>query len=95
MCRFSTGAIGFSFDRNLDLVGKTATLLVDQLLDDDVDFAAVGRTEGQALDVDGVTQIVAPADVQPGDMVEVRITDADDYDLVAELVLENPLEGAN
>lgn len=87
MCRFSTGAIGFSFDRNLDLVGKTATLLVDQLLDDDVDFAA--------LDVDGVTQIVAPADVQPGDMVEVRITDADDYDLVAELVLENPLEGAN
>ncbi len=86
---------GVSFDRNLDLVGKTATLLVDQLLDDDVDFAAVGRTEGQALDVDGVTQIVAPADVQPGDMVEVRITDADDYDLVAELVLENPLEGAN
>ena len=84
---------GVSFDCNLDLVGKTAMLLVDEILDDGPDFAAVGRTAGQALDVDGVTNLSAPADVRPGDMVEVRIIDAHDYDLVAELSVEDPLRG--
>lgn len=77
---------GISFDRNLALVGTRATALVDRLLDDDPEFGAVARTVGQALDVDGVTQIrAASGRLEAGDMVEVDIVDALDYDLVAEV----------
>ena len=86
---------GISLERNLDLVGTMTTVLIDQLLDDDPEFAAVGRTPGQALDVDGVTHLAGPPGVRPGDMVEVRITDAHDYDLVAELSVGSSFRSAN
>jgi ribosomal protein S12 methylthiotransferase len=72
-----------SFDRNLELVGRTSTVLVDERLDDDPELGATGRTPGQALDIDGVTRIRG-ARVDPGTFVEVQIVDALDYDLVAE-----------
>lgn len=76
---------GISFDRNLALVGTTARALVDRLVDDDPDFGAVARTVGQALDVDGVTQIRKGPELAPGAMVDVEIVDALDYDLVGEV----------
>ena len=76
---------GVSFEKNLRLVGTTATALVDQVVTDDPDFSAVVRTVGQALDVDGVTHVRGSADVRPGDLVDVRIVDALDYDLIAEI----------
>ena len=76
---------GISFDRNLALVGRRAQALVDRLVDDDPEYAAVARTPAQALDVDGVTHLRATAGLAPGDMVEVEIVDALDYDLVAEV----------
>lgn len=76
---------GISFDRNLALVGTTTTALVDQLVDDDPEVGAVARTVGQALDVDGVTQLGKAPGIVPGEMVEVEIVDALDYDLVAEV----------
>ncbi|MHB1194105.1 MAG: 30S ribosomal protein S12 methylthiotransferase RimO [Longimicrobiales bacterium] len=76
---------GISFDRNLALVGRRAQALVDRLVDDDPEYAAVARTPAQALDVDGVTHLRAAAGLAPGDMVEVEIVDALDYDLVAEV----------
>lgn len=79
---------GISFDKNVDLVGTKETVLVDQVVAGDRDYSAVGRTAAQALDVDGVTHIRAPAELHAGDMTEVRIVDALDYDLVAEVVSE-------
>lgn len=76
---------GISFDRNLALVGRRATALVDRLVDDDPEYVAVARTPAQALDVDGVTHLRSSAGLAPGDMVEVEIVDALDYDLVAEV----------
>ena len=81
---------GISFDKNLELVGRRTLALVDQLLDDD-DFAAVGRIDAQAMEVDGVTNLLraeglTAGDIVPGDMVEVEIVDALDYDLVAEVI---------
>jgi ribosomal protein S12 methylthiotransferase len=75
---------GISFEKNLALVGRSATVLVDERVDDR-DFVAVGRTVGQAIDVDGVTNLRGPTRVDRGDMVEVRIVDALDYDLIAEV----------
>jgi len=76
---------GISFDRNLEMVGRRATALVDRLVDDDPEHVATARTVAQALDVDGVTWVRGPARAAPGDMVEVEIVEALDYDLVAEV----------
>ncbi len=75
-----------SFDANLDLVGRTFDALVDQVTPDDPDFGAVARTQGQALDVDGVTNIVGGEGLTPGEMIRVGIVDALDYDLIGEVV---------
>ena len=74
-----------SFDRNLALGGKRTMALVDRLVEDDPEFGAVARTMAQALDVDGVTNVRKGPGLAPGDMVEVEIVDALDYDLVAEV----------
>lgn len=79
-----------SFDGNLELVGTRTRALVDRLETEDPEYVAVGRTVAQALDVDGVTNLVLPAGVspdviRPGDFVDVEIVDALDYDLVAEV----------
>jgi len=76
---------GISFDRNLDLVGRFTTALVDQVVPDDAEFEAVARTAAQALDVDGVTNIRGGTELAVGDMVQVEIVDTFDYDLVAEV----------
>ncbi len=75
-----------SFDKNVSLLGSTATVLVDELVAGDADYGAVGRTVGQALDVDGVTHLRGPVRASPGDMIETRIVDALDYDLIAETI---------
>jgi len=84
-----------SLDKNLDLVGGVRQVLVDRYLEDDEvdpEFFAVGRTEGQALDVDGVTHLVdmgERADTQafpPGSLVDVEIVDAAEYDLIGRVV---------
>lgn len=76
---------GISFEKNLALVGRTMTALVDEGVEDDAEHIAVARTAAQALDVDGVTHIRGDAPLAPGTMLDVRIVDALDYDLVAEV----------
>jgi ribosomal protein S12 methylthiotransferase len=76
---------GISFDRNLSLVGQSTTALVDHTVTDDAEYGAVARTAAQALDVDGVTNIRGGTELAMGDMVQVDIVDALDYDLVAEV----------
>lgn len=81
-----------SFESNSALIGSTTTVLVDQRVDDDPEYSAVGRTVGQAVDVDGVTHVrrarppLQDESPIPGEMVRVNIVDALDYDLVAEVV---------
>jgi ribosomal protein S12 methylthiotransferase len=79
-----------SFDANMERVGEVRTALVDWRVDDDAEFGAVARTSDQALDVDGVTNLLHEEEgvdaVQPGQMVRVEIVDALDHDLVARVV---------
>lgn len=60
-------------------VGTLQTILVDGF-DEDGDL--IGRTCGQAPEVDGVTYV--DASVSPGSLVELRITGSAGYDLVGE-----------
>jgi ribosomal protein S12 methylthiotransferase len=72
-----------SFELNQAQVGVRTTALIDRVVEDDPDYAFQARTVGQALDVDGVTHIYPAEGVAPGDLVDVEITDALDYDLIA------------
>ncbi len=47
-----------SFDLNLAQVGRRTIALVDRVLDEDPEFAFQARIESQALDVDGVTNLL-------------------------------------
>jgi ribosomal protein S12 methylthiotransferase len=75
-----------SLERNLGLVGTRATALIDEIVIGDPEHVAAARTPAQALDIDGVTHLRGPAQVDPGSFVEVQIVDALDYDLVAEAI---------
>jgi ribosomal protein S12 methylthiotransferase len=75
-----------SFEKNSELVGQRSMVLVDRVLEEDGDFDAVARTIGQALDVDGVTNLCNAADVQSGNMIEVEIVDCLDYDLIGKVI---------
>lgn len=70
-----------SRESNRAWVGRRAEVLVDSLTAGDNGHDAVGRTGGQAPEVDGVTYLTGAASVRPGDIVEVEIVDSDEYDL--------------
>jgi ribosomal protein S12 methylthiotransferase len=73
---------GISMARNEARIGTRQQVLIDRV----EGGAGIGRTKGQALEVDGVVTIEDIRYHTPGEFVDVRITDAVDQDLVAELV---------
>ena len=76
---------GISLERNLEAVGRVTTAIVDEV-PVEVGEPVVARTAAQALDVDGVTTLTGADGLSPGDMVPVRIVEAGDHDLAAEVV---------
>jgi len=68
------------------LVGSRVTVMVDLLDPEDAEegISAIGRTEGQAPEVDGVTYIEGdlPRGTTPGDEVSVTVSTAVGYDLI-------------
>ena len=79
-------AIGL--EQNFEQVGSVRTVLVDRVADDDSDYALVAHTEGQAIDVDGVTWLVPDGarGVRPGDFARVEIIEAGEHDLTDRVV---------
>jgi ribosomal protein S12 methylthiotransferase len=74
---------GISFEKNQKLVGKTMKVLFDKVEGDHF----VGRTEYDSPDVDN--EVLVPTEgnyVRIGDFSEVKIVEADHYDLHGELV---------
>ena len=80
-----------SLEKNLEKVGRTMHVIVDEFNDDDGDARGsklIGRTKGDAPGIDGQVFIAAGAfagRVKIGDIVNVRIEDADEYDLYGEV----------
>lgn len=75
-----------SLESNLQRVGTRAKVLVDETTPGEPRHDAVGRTQGQAPEVDGLTFLTGASGVAAGDIVDVEIVDADDYDLTGRLV---------
>lgn len=65
-------------------IGKTLQVLVEGF-SEETDLLLVGRHSQQAPDIDGVTYI-NDGEAKVGDMVQVEITEAMDYDLVGGIV---------
>ncbi len=63
-------------------VGKELDVLVD-ISDEE---GIVGRSSADAPEIDGSVFLAANPDVRNGDMIRVRIREADEYDLYAELI---------
>lgn len=75
-----------SFAKNRALIGRTETVLVEGY-SEETELLLKGRSARQAPDVDGQYLITAgQADV--GQLVQLKITDSSEYDLIGEIVEE-------
>lgn len=75
-----------SFELTGACIGSTLEVLVEgRLPEDDV---YIGRTYRDAPDVDGYVFMTSQEELLSGDFVRVRITDADEYDLIGEVIDE-------
>jgi ribosomal protein S12 methylthiotransferase len=68
-----------SLKKNQALIGKQRTVLVDGM----EDMALMGRLQTQAPEIDGVVYL-SETEAEPGEFLEIVITDAKEYDLVGE-----------
>jgi len=56
---------------------------IEILIDDVVEEGSIGRSRGDAPEIDGKVYLDGITDLQPGDLVEATVTASDDYDLWA------------
>lgn len=73
-----------SYEKNQQMIGTTQKVLIEgYLVDDDV---YVGRTYRDAPGVDGIVFVSAPYELISGSFVDVKITEANEYDLTGVIV---------
>ena len=62
-------------------VGKTIDVIIDEVDDE----GAIGRSKWDAPEIDGSVFLNGATGVKPGDIVQARVTNADEYDVWGEL----------
>ena len=73
-----------SYEKNQQMIGKTISVCVDgYLFDEDI---YVGRSQKDAPKVDGSVFVRSPEEIISGTFVNVKITDANEYDLIGDVV---------
>ena len=73
-----------SYEKNQELIGSIQRVLIEgYLVEDDV---YVGRTYRDAPGVDGIVFVSAPYELMSGSFVDVKITEANEYDLTGVIV---------
>jgi len=65
-------------------VGQSLTVLVDEVLEDQV----IARSHADAPEIDGTVIIDGPWDLAPGDFIEVKVTGSAQHDLYAEPIVD-------
>jgi ribosomal protein S12 methylthiotransferase len=80
--RFMAHQQAISTERLARKVGKEFDVLIDEVDDE----GAVGRSSADAPEIDGSVFVDSAVPLKPGDMVRVRVTDSDEYDLWAEQI---------
>lgn len=75
---------GISLELNQAKIGKMLEVLVEGY--DEESFLFYGRSRGDSVEVDGKVYFATEEVVSEGDIVRVKIVNADEYDLVGEVV---------
>ncbi|MFN3266678.1 MAG: 30S ribosomal protein S12 methylthiotransferase RimO [Deinococcales bacterium] len=81
-----------SLEKNQEKIGRVLECIIDEYNDDPEDIAGsklIGRSKGDAPGIDGSVYIAAAklaGQIKIGDIIQVRIEDADEYDLYGEAV---------
>jgi len=78
--RFMAHQQSISTARLAKKVGKEIDVLIDEVDED----GAVGRSSADAPEIDGNVFVSSEEPLKPGDMVRVRVTESDEYDLWAD-----------
>lgn len=73
---------GISLELNKAKLGKTIEVLVEDY--DEDNFLFYGRSRGDSIEVDGTVYFATEDEVTPGDIIKVKILDADEYDLTGQ-----------
>ncbi|HAW07650.1 MAG TPA: 30S ribosomal protein S12 methylthiotransferase RimO [Bacteroidetes bacterium] len=73
-----------SFKRNKSKIGQ----IVEVIIDENIDGMISGRTEYDAPDIDNEVFIKSKQKINSGDVVQVKITSATEYDLYGNLINE-------
>ncbi len=63
-------------------IGQTIEVIIDECSESEL----IGRSRGDAPEIDGLVYLNQPPDIEIGDLVSARVTAADDYDLYGEVL---------
>lgn len=80
--RFMAHQQAISEKRLAQKVGQEIDVLIDEVSDEGI----IGRSSADAPEIDGVVYVSSQRAVAPGELVRVRVTDSDPYDLWAEAI---------
>ena len=75
---------GISLELNQARIGRTLEVLVEGY--DEDNYLFYGRGRGDSIDVDGKIYFATVDEVEPGDIIRVKILDASEYDLTGERI---------
>jgi ribosomal protein S12 methylthiotransferase len=73
-----------AFAKSKSQIGKTMEVLIDRPAGREVEDGYVARSPAQAPDIDSVVFVHGP-ELHPGQFIEVKVTDYQAYDLVAQV----------
>jgi ribosomal protein S12 methylthiotransferase len=79
--RFMAAQQAVSAEVTAGRVGKIIDVIIDEVDDD----GAIGRSKWDAPEIDGSVFLNGAIGVKPGDIVQARVTNADEYDVWGEL----------
>jgi ribosomal protein S12 methylthiotransferase len=75
-----------AFKKAKSMVGQTIEVMIERPAGRDIEDGYVARSQSQAPDIDSVVHVNANgSDLHPGQITMVKITDYQNYDLVAEI----------
>lgn len=78
--RFMALQSEISYERMRAKIGTVQPVIIDEC--EDEDGVAIGRTTADAPEIDGIIYVTTDSHLEPGDIVNVRVTDNQDYDLI-------------
>ena len=76
-----------AFARSKDMVGQVLEVMIEGRVNDEAVY--VGRTYMDSPNVDGLIFVHGELELMSGDFVQVRVTNASEYDLIGEICDES------